>query len=751
MQRQRLFSFLTLLFALWSGVAALTLCCAPAARAQWGGDQEVYTDALQNGWQSYGWATLDYANSSPVRSGGASISVSANAWEALYLHHDAQDTSSFTDLVFWIHGGAAGGQRLQVQGLLNGTAQTAVAVGPLAANAWQQISIPLSALGVANKSNFDGFWIQDVTGTAQPAWYVDDVRLAGTPAPAVVNVSVNAADVIRTVDDRLFGLNTAVWDSAFNTADTVSLLQAMDNKVLRFPGGSLSDEYHWATNTTQNNTWTWATGFDAFANVARQTNAQKFITVNYGSGTPQEAADWVRNANVTRGLGVRYWEIGNENYGSWEFDTHARPHDPFTYANLAKDYIAQMRAVDPAIKIGVVVTSGEDDYANYSDHPVVNPRTGQTHNGWTPVVLATLKSLNVTPDFVIYHKYAQGPGGENDASLLQSARSWTSEVANLRQMVNDYLGAEGAGVEIVCTENNSVYSSPGKQTTSLVNGLFLADSIGQALQTELSTLLWWDLRNSQDTGNNNDPSLYGWRAYGDYGIVSDRNDRYPTYHVARLLQWFARGGDQVVRATSDYALLSAYAAKRADGTLTLLVINKNASVVQSASVSLSGFTPAADATVRSYGIAQDEAARTGAGSPDVAQSAFSGAGATFAYNFPAYSATVLTLAPTATPTPTPAPTAAPAAPSDLSATAVSKSQINLSWTDNSANEDGFSIRRSTDGTNFAALATVGPNVRAYANTGLPAYRLFYYRVRAFRTGGVNSPYSNVASARTLRR
>jgi len=102
---------------------------------------------------------------------------------------------------------------------------------------------------------------------------------------------------------------------------------------------------------------------------------------------------------------------------------------------------------------------------------------------------------------------------------------------------------------------------------------------------------------------------------------------------------------------------------------------------------------------------------------------------------------VLTLAP--------ATITATAAPSGLTATAVSKSQINLARTDNATNEDGFAIERSTDRTNFAALATVGPNVRAYANTGLPAYRLFYYRVRAFRTG-VNSPYSNVASARTLR-
>ena len=107
---QRLFSSPPLLLiVLIVSAAAL----APCARAQGAGDQAVYADALQNGWQNYGWATLNYANPSPVHGGSASISVNATAYQALYLHHDAQDTSGFTNLVFWIHGGASGGQRLQ--------------------------------------------------------------------------------------------------------------------------------------------------------------------------------------------------------------------------------------------------------------------------------------------------------------------------------------------------------------------------------------------------------------------------------------------------------------------------------------------------------------------------------------------------------------------------------------------------------------------------------------------------------------
>jgi galactose oxidase-like protein/fibronectin type III domain protein/Kelch motif protein len=105
-----------------------------------------------------------------------------------------------------------------------------------------------------------------------------------------------------------------------------------------------------------------------------------------------------------------------------------------------------------------------------------------------------------------------------------------------------------------------------------------------------------------------------------------------------------------------------------------------------------------------------------------------------------------TATPTASRTPTPTPT--PAAPTNLTATAASSSQINLSWTDNSNNETGFKIERSSNGTNFTQIATVAANIKAYTDTGLTASTKYYYRVRAYNSAG-NSAYSNTASATTL--
>jgi len=87
------------------------------------------------------------------------------------------------------------------------------------------------------------------------------------------------------------------------------------------------------------------------------------------------------------------------------------------------------------------------------------------------------------------------------------------------------------------------------------------------------------------------------------------------------------------------------------------------------------------------------------------------------------------------------------APTSLTASVVSSSQINLTWADNSSNETGFKIERSTSAVPWAQIATVGTNVRSYSSTGLSGSTTYSYRVRAYGTAG-DSAYSNTASAAT---
>jgi hypothetical protein len=448
---------------------------------------------------------------------------------------------------------------------------------------------------------------------------------------SAVRVGVDFDGIVRTLDATMFGVNTAIWDATLDTPDSIASLREAAPLALRFPGGSISDQYHWASNTSEAVRWQWPISFKSFMHVATNLQAQVVITVNYGSGTPEEAAAWVRCANVTNQCKFQYWEIGNENYGNWEHDKNVPAHDPLTYARRARAYFAQMKTADRTIKIGVPVTQ---DIRFSPDH-------------WTPALLSGLKDEGVTPDFVIFHSYPQLPGGENDATLLRAASEWPEKAAYVRQLLGKHLGPAAAGVELFCTENNSIPLKPGKQTTSLVNGLFLADSFGQIAQTEFKTFFWWNWCNglnvSRDKTNNNSPSLYGWRNYGNYGMLS--RDRYPTFYTFKLLQWFARAGDRIVRTSSDNKLLAVYAARRINGSLALLVINKSPSDALTANFSIVNFRPAPSASVYDYGIPQDEAARTGSGPQDISLTVFSGAAPKFPRVFPRYSASVIAFSP----------------------------------------------------------------------------------------------------------
>jgi hypothetical protein len=445
-------------------------------------------------------------------------------------------------------------------------------------------------------------------------------------ATVSATVSVNAGGQVATVPGTGIGINGSVYDPNLKDAAVPGLLSSAGVKVIRFPGGSESDQYNWKTNTDVLSGAQQATSFDQYATMLSQAGAQGMITVNYGTGdsvgaaeSPAEtgaqlAADWVRYANITHNYNIKYWEIGNEIYGNgtygaqWETDRHcasgANPANcgPAVYAQNVKAYITAMKAVDPTIKIGVVLVAP----GSWPD--------GVTSAGspqpWNQTALSALGSQI---DFADIHWYPQNPSnvtppGPTDAGLLSDTAQISGIVSTLRSAMGQYAG--NSAIPISVTETNSVSSNPGKQTVSIVNALYLDQDYLGWLSSGVTNVDWWQIHNNLVTTGDNGSSLYGTANYGDYGVLSDAtcgtvgsaqvcepaaDTPFPAYYGLKLLSQFIHPADTLVSATSSQSLLHTYAVKAADGSLRVLLVNDDPGNSYTVGLNYSGFTPASAA------------------------------------------------------------------------------------------------------------------------------------------------------------
>jgi len=243
---------------------------------------------------------------------------------------------------------------------------------------------------------------------------------------------------------------------------------------------------------------------------------------------------------------VVYWSIGNEPN---LFTALKQADYEYNLDNFLREWrpIAEaMKAVDPTIKImGPEISQWNNSLATTPKDP--------SGRDW---MTEFLKADGDLVDVITVHRYPlYSPGGQviTTGTLRENTRKWAGEIAYLKKLIHEVTGRE---LPIAFTEVNSDPSSRMLQDTSpdsFPNAIWYADVLGQMINSDVFMVNQWVI------------SQRG----GGLGLLNGDIIR-PTFYVFPMYKQF---GSQQIYAASGFKDVDIFAAKRPDGTLTLMVIN----------------------------------------------------------------------------------------------------------------------------------------------------------------------------------
>jgi len=207
------------------------------------------------------------------------------------------------------------------------------------------------------------------------------------------------------------------------------------------------------------------------------------ICVNYGTGTPEEAAAWVHFANNVKKFNIRYWQIGNEMDGQWEI---GGPVNAYTYAEKYILFVKAMKAVDPDIKIlGPVVSSPDRISGEYDG------------KSWLESVLykvgeAEKKDSCTYIDGIDFHSYPYWPVSEFDLQDMALASDFVfNHSDSMLAWINRYLYNPESTLVMFSEYNASVImSSALKQPINGIVNANLNAGLAQKFGYRAMSVIW---------------------------------------------------------------------------------------------------------------------------------------------------------------------------------------------------------------------------------------------------------------------
>lgn len=447
---------------------------------------------------------------------------------------------------------------------------------------------------------------------------------AATRATAA-SVTVDATRIIRRIPATLYGTNVEwrwngldLWSESEGRIDPrlTELTRDLGVTVIRYPGGYLSDFYHWRDGVGPLDQRPEVLhepgrpdrsrprfGTDEALAFAERVGAELWITTNAGTGSAQEAADWVEYVNG-KDRRVRFWEVGNELYlRSPTPVSQAITVGPEVYARRFGEFARAMRAVDPGIEIAAI---GGVNYGRYQ------------FMGYPNWLETLLREQGAQIDLVSVHNAYAPLISDEDSDFRTAYRAMLAapvligrNLETVSQMIAEYAPERADEIGIAVTEWGPAFrfdldSRWVDHVKTLGSALFAASVMKTLIESPRVEVANFQMLHD----------------FSVYGAIGSRNTEFPPNHdwipVARYyaFQLFTRHfGEQLLEsrtvgptfdsqavgytaAVQDAPYLDVVSSLSADGTrLYVIGINKHFDEPIDTSIQLRGFTPAARATV----------------------------------------------------------------------------------------------------------------------------------------------------------
>ena len=463
----------------------------------------------------------------------------------------------------------------------------------------------LNELTVSNKEfiknrapmeGYPGVFLEDWEEKKNPKFKINDSIINIIESPTVYG-KIDFSKPLTKISKYVYGNNLGHWTNRKFLDNDKFIFNFKDAgfNVVRFPGGNASNDYFWdaenigqcpegtpniiyksdfkkTTSPKLGNQGIFRTRPEDYYNFLLRSKATGSICVNYSyalyseiedenervNNAAEYAASWVYDANIKRNLNIKFWEIGNENWGKWQAGYNVKERgiiDPKKYGEHCRIFIEKMKAVDPTIKIGVV---------GYQKPKTRNP----VQKRWNELVIPEI--IGVADFYILHDYYAKYGAILQPKEMLAAIDTTYSHIKVVNQIIEKYTDKEKGFLPIALTEfntrsNASISKNDGATNVSHCSGIFFAHAIGEIIRQGIGMSMVWDIENGYKDGH--DHGMFASSKENGVEWLSPHPSYFHFYYYNKIF------GDSYYESLTTNSNIRIHSSTFSSGEAGLVVVN----------------------------------------------------------------------------------------------------------------------------------------------------------------------------------